>query len=1293
MRRKTLFWLGLMIAAELNAGVLHYNFESGPQDWHVTEGNFKNCVSPENAYKSEGTKILNTLYDGKSGVKSGNDSLKGIIESPVFTLQSGMVTFLQGGGNRSGVYFAAYELNGNQIMKSHGISNVTPAKRTWDLSAYVGQNIYFQLVDQETGGWGHAMIDDLKVDGAVNSQLTIERRNAAVQAQLFGNIVPVINDLAGLFSEQQYPAEAFRQQINSYINTIQALDTDLAQNTALLAELNTFKRKVLLSNPYLVAQPLLVTVREQYWGSHCPHGTMYQNGEDPQSDCAGLKMWREDGASLRKVHFNSDGTVKQVDKLLELPRGVVRDPEVSFDGEKIVFSMRRNKDDDYHIYEIDSNAGGLKQLTFGREFADVDPVYLPDGKIVFASTREPKYCQCNIHAQPNMFQMDADGANIIQISRNTLADFHLNLMPDGRIMYSRWEYVDRHFGPSLGLWTTNPDGTAHQLYMGNNAWTPGSMLDGRIIPGTNKVVCIYGSCHDGPWGALVIADRSKGMEGPEPVEKIWPANARSFILPSDKAIHRSMKNTTYFAKQGIDKFKEVSEKYEDPWPLHDLKKGDKGGTYFLVSKTIGPWKVRYGDNSDAKNSCDMGIFLVDTFGNETLVYSEPAPNQSCFSPMPVAARKRPPIIPSRVDVSKKEGTMYVMDVYQGDGDEMSAVQRGSVKWLRILEAPPKKFWNESRTRNVDARQASPMNWNLTNNKRIIGDVPVESDGSAHFKVPADKFIHFLLLDKNKMMIQAMRTGTMVRPGEVAGCIGCHENRLSPPVMGNRTTLAMQRPASKIQPWHGYKTIEETPQLNFYTEIQPAFDRNCVSCHDYGKVKADGQPMLNLAGDIGLVFNNSYLELLRKSRIRYDGPNEVLVSIVNDGPPGVLPAYSWGSHKSTLIKKILNDHHDLNHDGKKDFDISQEDLERIISWIDCNGVYYGAYASYYAGRIPLSNSDLKRLLKLGNISNLQSYEMSKGSLVSFERPHLSPILSRIGSANKAEALAIINRGKAQLSLIPREDMRKYEKPMLDHDMQRVVRYSRNMTEEEKSQQAILSGEKHYQYRDSTPLLSIKVDINRNDSGHSIISWIPQNDQTVIRYTVEKLINGKWLEIASLNADQKSYQVIDQLGDGENYRLTSHDENGATYIPVDVGIVTVLNLKKGWNLLALPFAVDCEQLARHDYILPPVWKWKHDNSRYVKADSVSAKEGMWVFAKAPVQMIQKGNPVTPELSLNAGWNLLGPVRNSLMTDTNVSVFKWNNQYSKLNAGDTIYLGESYWFFSKGDQELLLPSTDNK
>jgi tricorn protease-like protein len=191
-----------------------------------------------------------------------------------------------------------------------------------------------------------------------------------------------------------------------------------------------------------------------------------------------------------------------VTTLLDVPEGVVRDPDVCFDGSKILFSMRRNRSDDYHIYEMDADGSNLRQLTFGNELSDIDPIYLPDDRILFTSTREPKYCMCNRHIMGNLFTMNRDGSNVQQIGHSTLHEGHAALLPDGRVIYDRWEYVDRNFGDAQGVWVTNPDGTNHAIFWGNNTNSPGAVLDARAIPGTDLFVATFSSCHDRPLGRI-----------------------------------------------------------------------------------------------------------------------------------------------------------------------------------------------------------------------------------------------------------------------------------------------------------------------------------------------------------------------------------------------------------------------------------------------------------------------------------------------------------------------------------------------------------------------------------------------------------------------------------------------------------------------------------------------------------------------------------------------------------------------------------------------------------------------
>ncbi|MCX6223398.1 MAG: hypothetical protein NTV01_01360, partial [Bacteroidia bacterium] len=195
--------------------------------------------------------------------------------------------------------------------------------------------------------------------------------------------------------------------------------------------------------------------RAQYVPDHHNTETMFQKGEINEASFA--------GNSALKAYNLQTGKTRT---LIESKEGIVRDPEVSFDGKKIIFSMRNNKDDFYHIYEIDADGTNLKQLTFADYVTDIDPLYLPDGSIVFSSTREPKFCMCNRHIMCNLFLMDADGANIIQLGNSTLHEAHSTLLNDGRILYDRWEYVDRNFGDAQSLWVVHPDGTKHSIYYG-----------------------------------------------------------------------------------------------------------------------------------------------------------------------------------------------------------------------------------------------------------------------------------------------------------------------------------------------------------------------------------------------------------------------------------------------------------------------------------------------------------------------------------------------------------------------------------------------------------------------------------------------------------------------------------------------------------------------------------------------------------------------------------------------------------------------------------------------------------
>ncbi|NIP26011.1 MAG: c-type cytochrome, partial [Phycisphaerae bacterium] len=335
-----------------------------------------------------------------------------------------------------------------------------------------------------------------------------------------------------------------------------------------------------------------------------------------------------------------------------------------------------------------------------------------------------------------------------------------------------------------------------------------------------------------------------------------------------------------------------------------------------------------------------------------------------------------------------------------------------------------------------------MNWHSFENKRILGIAPVEEDGSAYFEVPSDKFIYFQLLDENKMMVQSMRSGTIVQSGEQTGCVGCHENRrMALPQSPVKMPIALRRPPSKLQLPNGRPTL-----YSYMNEVQPVFDKHCVSCHDYGKKAAE---KLNLARDRTNTFNTSYNELWRKKYIKSIGA----------GPSEIQKAYSWGSHASKLVKVLRA--------GHKDVKLTEAEFEAIVTWIDLNAPYYPRYDCAYpknlTGRSPLNNKQLKRLSDLTKVpfSKIAAHNSNLGPQVSFDRPELSPCLQKFKDHTEPEyleALAIIEAGSRMLKNRPRADMSGFEACPIDQ--RRQQQYIARQRVELNNRRSIQDGQKLY-----------------------------------------------------------------------------------------------------------------------------------------------------------------------------------------------------------------------------------------
>ncbi len=572
--------------------------------------------------------------------------------------------------------------------------------------------------------------------------------------------------------------------------------------------------------------------------------------------CGNQNKWEYGrGGRLCRLDVRS-GAIKI---LIDDPPGGVRDPQVHYDGRKILLSYRPGKTNRYHLYEIGADGSGLRRLTDG-DFDDIEPTWLPDGRIMFCSTRCNRIVNCNLVQVALLFTCDGDGRDIRQISPNVETENTPWPMPDGRVLYTRWEYVDRSIGGFKALWTVNPDGTGVAPFLGNMRPRP-TYLDAKPIPGGESIVLIH-SEHMGREhvGAVAVFDPSGG-----------PDDHRR-----ERVIHRD-------------------RTWRDPYPI-----GQEG---FLLAR-------------------ESRIVAMDYRGRTRTVYELPEKDRQaglwCHEPRPLQERQRERVLPDRVDLSKDTGTFLLADAHLGRN--MEGMKPGEIRSLLVIETLPKPA-------NFSGR-ADPYGFDHSFTlERVLGTVPVEPDGSAHFEAPANRALFFVALDAAGLAVKRMHSFTAVQPGEVAGCVGCHEPRTSAyPSAAPADRQAFRRPASRIEP------VPDAPEVFDYPrDIQPIWDRHCVACHDYDAT-ARGGPRAGgviLTGDRGPVFSHSYATLHMRD----------LVVLSRDGR-GDKPPRAVGSGGSPLVRILDGSHHGAR--------LSERERTLVRLWIDSAAVYAGTYGASGVG---------------------------------------------------------------------------------------------------------------------------------------------------------------------------------------------------------------------------------------------------------------------------------------------------------------------------------------------------------
>jgi len=560
-------------------------------------------------------------------------------------------------------------------------------------------------------------------------------------------------------------------------------------------QLNKLRKEALMANPLIDFEKLLIVER------------------------SGKKKWLPNNwqcnSSMPKTgHTNRIATLSLKDGSLETifqpeKKQFVGDLELHYNANKILFSSITDSGA-WGVFEIQATNGKAKLIT--PDIADIDcmdPCFLPDGRIVFASTSGFQGVPCvgGNDSVANLHLLDPKTNNIRRICFDQENNWGPTVLPNGKLMFLRWEYTDSAHYFSRVLMHMNPDGTNQKEFYGSNSYWPNSMFYARPIPGSSSKFISIVTGHHGVAraGELILFDNNKGRhEASGVIQRIPGAGQEVKPIIKDALVNSSF-----------------------PLFLHPYPLSEK---YFIVSMSL-----------DSKN---YGLYLVDTFDN--IVPIKVANNNSIVEAIPLRKTKVPPVKPDIVQLDQKDATFYIQNIYAGPG--LKGVPKGAVKSLKV-------YSYEYAARKQGGHYAIGMEgpWDV---RTVLGTVPINDDGSVIFKAPANTPIAFAPLDAEGKSMQMMRSWTTAMPGEVVSCVGCHEPQSMAPT--SQPTMASQMKPKKLTPWLG----DKPRGFSFNREIQPLLDESCVGCHTTELAKKDHRPDFQ-------DMNKSYFEL--HPFVRRNGP--------------------------------------------------------------------------------------------------------------------------------------------------------------------------------------------------------------------------------------------------------------------------------------------------------------------------------------------------------------------------------------------------------------------------------------
>jgi hypothetical protein len=450
------------------------------------------------------------------------------------------------------------------------------------------------------------------------------------------------------------------------------------------------------------------------------------------------------------------------------------DPDISFDGRRMLYAAKRGASDDWDIFEMELDGRDARRITKGLGDCR-QPIYQgtlytivstePWHQITFASTAARELNEHGSRVSTSLYSCTLDGTEVQRLTYNPSADLDPAVLPDGRLVFSSWQRstLERGARGRLSLFTAHTDGLDYALFSGDEGLPvklmPAVTIGGLVVFVEGEVVAADGS------GSLAAVSLRRNLH-----------SYRRITSDRDGLFH-------------------------SPSALAD-------GT-ILVSR-----RPRDGQGSH-------GVYVMDLeSGRMQAVFDDPQYDD--VQAQAVRTRPEPDGRSSVVKPANPSGKLYCLNVYESDLPTGQWVRPETPLRLRVLEGIPRRAANAA---GAGEELPAPFASSVLLKRRFLGEIDVEDDGSFNIQVPPNIPIELQLIDADGMALRSC-SWIWVRNNETRGCIGCHEDGERAPE--NRFVQAVRKPSIDLT-----LPPSKRREVDFRRDVAPILSGTCVGCHDKG----------------------------------------------------------------------------------------------------------------------------------------------------------------------------------------------------------------------------------------------------------------------------------------------------------------------------------------------------------------------------------------------------------------------------------------------------------------------------